>query len=74
MIDRPTQKWRFDDPSGAFYSMRTERPMTLDVLTGMGPDRVRGSLATFSVKYVQDWEKWLLVPPPPDGPGSSPPP
>ena len=43
--------------------MKTERPMTLDVLTGMSPGRVRGNLAAFSVRYVLDWEKWLLVPP-----------
>src|SRR4051794_21249979 len=50
-------------PPGARYPMRTERQMTLHVLTGMSPDRVRGNLAAFSVRYVQDWEKWLLVPP-----------
>src|SRR4051812_21746062 len=43
--------------------MKTGRSTTLDVLSGMSPDRVRRNLSAFSARYVLDWENWLRVSP-----------
>lgn len=37
--------------------------MTLSILTGMSPERMRSNLFAFSARYDSDWKHWLLATP-----------